>query len=110
MGGLARRMRERWQTVSDLWDVKKQPANKLNLLGQLDYMRKLSSQLEWQKQSGDRPVKIVYTQNGVPTAALVDDGTIVDTKLYWVTCKDVQEAYYLLAIINSDTLATAVNQ
>ena len=110
MGGLARRMRERWQTVNDLWDAKKQPANKLSLLGQLDYMRKLSSQLEWQAQPKDRPIRVVYTQNGVPTAALIDNDAIVDTKLYWVTCRNVQEAYYLLAIINSDTLATAVNQ
>ncbi len=110
LGGLERRMRDRWQTISNLWDDQQRRANNLNLLGRLDFHRELSSQLEWQKQPGDRPVKIVYTQNGVPTAALVDDGTIVDTKLYWVTCKDVQEAYYLLAIINSDTLATAVNQ
>ena len=29
---------------------------------------------------------------------------IVDYKLFWVTCRDEQEAYYLLAIINSDAL------
>ena len=108
LDGLARRMRERWQTVSDMWDAKKQPANKLSLLGQLDYMHKLSSQLEWQDQTKDRPIRIVHTQNGVPTAALIDNSAIVDTKLYWVACRNVREAYYLLAIINSDTLYDAV--
>ena len=33
---------------------------------------------------------------------------LVDEALYWITCKDMQEAYYLLAIINSDTLYEAV--
>ena len=40
-------MRERWQTVSRLWEENKALANNLNLLSQLDYMGKLSSQLKW---------------------------------------------------------------
>ena len=47
LGGLDRRMRGRWQTVSGLWEENKARANRLNLLGQLDYIHKLSSQLEW---------------------------------------------------------------
>ena len=44
-----------------------------------------------------------------PTAALLqDDDAIVDYKLFWIACKDAQEANYLLAIINSDALASAV--
>ena len=37
LGGLDRRMRQRWQTVSGLWEENKARANRLNLLGQLDY-------------------------------------------------------------------------
>ena len=104
-GELGRRMRERWQTVSNLWDEYKQQANKLNLLEQIDYLHKLSSQLEWIQNPGVRPVRIVYSAGGEPTAALVqDDYAIVDKRLYWVTCKGIDEANYLLAIINSDTL------
>ena len=110
LAGLERRMRGRWRIVSQLWEGNRATATKLNLLGQLDYMGKLSSQLEWQKNQGDRPIRIVYTQSGAPTAAFIDSASIVDRKLYWVTCQNVQEAHYLLAIINSDTLATAVNQ
>ncbi len=109
LAGLERMMRGRWQTISRLWDESKARANRLNLLGRVDYHRELSEQLVWQKDSEGRPVKIVYTQNGVPTAALIADSAIVDTKLYWVTCNDTQEANYLLAIINSDALAIAVN-
>ena len=50
-------------------------------------------------------MRLVYTKSGVPTAALLEDSAaIVDHLLYWVTCADQQEAYYLLAVINSDVL------
>ena len=109
LGGLERRMRDRWQTVSAFWERNKAPANQLNLLGQLDYLHKLSSQLEWQREPGARPIRIVYASAGQPTASLVqDDSILVDYKLFWVACKNTEEASYLLAIINSDALQTAV--
>ena len=105
LGGLQRRMRERWRTISGLWEENKKLHNKLDLLANLDHYGKLSSQLGWQQDPGDRPVRIVYTRSGVPTAALLPDAhTLIDTTAYWITCKDLQEAYYLLAIINSDAL------
>ena len=105
IGGLERRMRERWRTISSLWEGNKAAANKLDLLGRLDYYGELSSQMEWQQRSGDRPVRVAYNQSGAPTAALLhDDDAIVDYKLFWVTCKDLKEAHYLLAIINSDIM------
>ena len=109
LGGLKRRMRERWRTISGLWEEHKARANRLKLLERLDYHRELSSQLEWQRNPEDRPVRVVYSSSGVPTAALLqDDGTIVDYTLFWIDCKSVEEANYLLAIINSDTLYAAV--
>ena len=109
LGGLERRMRERWQTVSRLWEDNKALANSLNLLGQLDYLHKLSSQLEWQRDAGDRPVRVVYTKSGEPTAALLhDSGPLADHLLYWITCRTIDEANYLLAVINSDALQEAV--
>ena len=109
LGGLERRMRGRWQTVSAVWEGNKAPANKLNLLGQLDYLHKLSSQLEWRRDPGARPIRIVYSSAGQPTASLVqDDSALVDYKLFWVACKNTEEASYLLAVINSDALQTAV--
>ena len=35
---------------------------------------------------------------------------MVDYKLFWIACKDEQEANYLLAIINSQALYQAVEQ
>ena len=105
LGGLSQRMRDRWQTVSNLWEANRAAATKMDLLGQLDYYGKLSSQLEWRHEPGGRQIRIVYGGWGAPTAALLhEDDAIVDYKLFWVTCRDAQEAYYLLAIINSDAL------
>ena len=55
-------------------------------------------------------MRVVYTGiSGIPTAALVDDyEAIIDHALYWITCKDMQEVNYLMAVINSDVLSIAV--
>ena len=109
LGGLERRMRDRWQKVSHLWEAHKKPVNRLNLLGRLDFHHELSAQLEWRQFTGNRSVRVVYSGYGTPTAALLhDDDAIVDYKLFWIACKDTQEAHYLLAIINSDALYEAV--
>ena len=110
LGGLERRMRERWQTVSRLWEENKALANNLNLLSQLDYMGKLSSQLEWQVNPNGRPVRLVYTSSGQPTAAILsDDAALVENLLFWVACRDADEANYLLAVINSEALYESVS-
>ena len=109
LGGLERRMRQRWQTVSRMWEENSPRANKLNLQEQIDYYGKLSAQLRWQGEPGDRPIRIVHNANGRAMAALLpDDGALVDNALYWTTCRDLDEARYLLAIINSDALYGAV--
>ena len=109
LGGLSQRMRDRWRTVSSLWEENRAAANKMNLLGQLDYYGKLSSQLEWRQDPGDRPVRVAYNQSGAPTAALIQGSeSLVDYTLFWIACGDMQEANYLLGIINSQALYEAV--
>ena len=102
-------MRERWQTISGLWEENKSTANKLDLTGQINYLRKLSAQLDWQQDHEVRPIRIAYTEAGQATAALIyGDDALIDYTLFWITCKNMQEANYLLAIINSQTLYDAV--
>ena len=109
LGGLERRMRERWQTVSALWEDNKSLVNRLNLLAQLDYLHKLSSQLEWQEASDDTQARVVYSKSGEPTAAILHDNTaLVENVLFWVPCRNTDEANYLVAIINSGVLKGAV--
>ena len=108
LGGLSQRMRDRWRTVSGIWESNRAAANRMNLLGQLDYFGKLSSQLEWQRDPKGRMFRVVQTEAGQPTAALVGaDAAIVDSTLYWIACKDMREAHYLLAVINSEVLYEA---
>ena len=77
-------------------------------MANLDHYGKLSSQLKWQQRLGDRPIRVVYSTSGEPTAALLPSReVIVDHVLYWIACKDTPEAYFLLAIINSDELYEA---
>ena len=52
----------------------------------------------------------MYSTSGKPTAALLRDSeAIVDHVLYWVACRNAQEANYSMAIINSNTLYKAVS-
>ena len=101
---LGRRMQQRWSQINQVWDENKTRANRLSLLGRLDYFGNLSSQLEWQN-GDDRPFRVVYTKSGEPTASiLLDDEAILDHLLYWTSCGTTDEAYYLVAIINSNSL------
>ena len=94
-----------------LWEENKAGVNDLNLSARIDYHRELTSQLEWQKDPKERPTRLVYSSAGQPTAAiLTDNAALVENVLFWIPCKNTDEANYLLAIINSNTLATAVNR
>ena len=109
LGALERRMRERWRTVCRLWEENKAPTNRLELVEQLDYLNKLSFQLEWQQSADSEQVRVAYTKSGEPTAAvLYDREVLVENVLFWVPCEDFEEARYLLAIINSEALKVAV--
>ncbi len=109
-GSLEWRMRDRWRIISMLWEDNKAEANRLRLLDQLDYYGKLSAQLAWQEDPQSRPVRVVYGSSGRPTAAIATDANpIIDYTLFWITCRSIQEANYLLGIINSDALYRVVS-
>ncbi len=109
LDGLERRVRDRWRTISSLWEDNKAAATRLDLIGQINYLNKLAAQLEWQRDPGVRPVRVAYTEAGQATAALINSAdAIVDYTLFWISCKNMQEANYLLAIINSQVLYDAV--
>ena len=64
-------MRETLANGQRVVEDNKALVNRLNLLGQLDYLHKLSSQLDWQENSDDVQVRVVYSKSGEPTAAVV---------------------------------------
>ncbi len=102
------RMRTRWNTMMSLWDTNKGKNDKKSLYQRLNYNNILTTQLGWMRDHGDRPFRIAYSAHGEPTAAIIDDySAVLEEKLYQVTCLNLDEAYYLLAIINSNELARA---
>lgn len=102
---LGRRMRRRWQSMNQLWRKHRNENTRIDLLTQIDYGGKLRAQ---RAQHIARPHRIVYGAAGHPTAALLNEDAIVDVRLVWVDCRTVEEAHYLLAILNSRVLEKAV--
>ena len=99
---LGNRMRRRWRIINEVWDEHKSPNNQLNLLTQLDYMGKLAAQPENAK---DAICRVAYSSSGRPTAAIVNESDIkIDYTLFWIKCKSLSEAQYLIAVINSQVL------
>ena len=107
--GLGSRLQERWKTVSGLWKANRAEANKLSLLGRLDYHGELTAQIEWQQDTHRLPFRVLYTGYGQPTAAIISDPKpLIDHKLYWMAVANEEEANYLVALVNSESLAEAV--
>ena len=88
--------------TESLWE--QHGTSSLSLLGQYDYYGKLSCQFPIAN------LRVVYTKSGaIPAAAVVvDQRAVIDCKLYWSAVSSVEEANYLTAIINSDTLRRMV--
>ncbi len=102
-------MRDRWKIMEVLWDENKGKNDRKTLFQNLNWLNKLTSQLDYLRSAGRHTTRIAYTQSGRPTAAIITDSSaILDKKLYQVHCDTLSEARYLLAIINSVTLANAV--
>lgn len=77
---------------------------RITLRQQIDHMRKLSQQL------GATGPKVAYTKAGTRLSAVaIEDSTVVvDHKAYWASVRSPDEARYLCAIINSDTVLQRV--
>ena len=56
------------------------------------------------------PLRVVYAASGTQLAACVitDDTSIIESALYWMAAETLDEAYYLTAILNSDTAKAAM--
>ncbi|MGH3829980.1 MAG: Eco57I restriction-modification methylase domain-containing protein [Pseudonocardiaceae bacterium] len=92
-----------WRRAEDIW-TRNRSSERLDLIEQLDYRKKLSQQFP----VADR--RVVYTKSGMYlAAAIVSDLTaVIDHKLYWGPVTILDEARFLTAILNSSVLTTAV--
>lgn len=77
---------------------------RMKLGDRLDHMRGLSAQLP------TTGLKAVYTKAGtLLSAALLDDPSIIiDHKAYWAVARSIEEARFLVAILNSATVLARI--
>ena len=103
-------MQRRWNNAVEMYrEAHKNQAIK-DLYSRLNHQNILTSQLGYLRAAitGDGTVRVAYTQAGQPTAAVIrDSNAIMDRKLYQTICQSENEAYYVLALINSEQLAAA---
>lgn len=88
-----------WAQAEDVWEANK-GENNLSLLEQVDYRRKLSEQFP---TPGHR---VLYAASGqyLAAARLEESRAVIDKKLYWGAAGSLQEAQYLIAILNSPAI------
>ena len=104
-------MQRRWNIEAEMFHEAHENQVINDLYDRLNYQKILTSQLEYLRAitTEDGTVRVAYTQSGQPTAAIIRDRhAIVDRTLYQTECRSEDEAHYLLAILNSETLATEV--
>lgn len=84
-----------WRTAEQAWNEHRS-SQRLTLVEQLDFRRKLSAQLP------GAALRIVYAASGMHLcAAIVDDQrVIIEHGLYWASVATMAEAMYLCAILN----------
>jgi hypothetical protein len=75
-------------------------APKMTLWQQLDYRRKLTGQFPVP------PLRVVYAASGTLMAACTvsDARAVVEHQAYWAPARDEEEARYLCAVLNADSL------
>ena len=92
-----------WRAAEREWNTHRSTA-RMTLLDRLNFRRGLSSQFP-------PPVhRVVYTKGGMYLAAarVSDPSAVIENTLYWSAASGIDEARYLTAILNSDTLTQLV--
>ena len=103
-------MQRRWTNAAEMFQEAHHNRAIKDLYSNLNHLSKMTNQLDYLgfAIAGSNTVRIAYTQSGQPTAAIIrDNHAILDRKLYQTICRSEEEAYYILAIINSNQFALA---
>ena len=94
-----KRLRTWWPKAEAVWEEHRS-SEKLTLIQQLNYQKKLENQFPIQSE------RIVYNRSGthLVTSRVKNSRMVVDFTLYWATAATTAEAHYLCAILNSATI------
>ena len=104
-------MQRRWNNAVEMFREAHKEGGITELVDNLNHFNKLTSQLEYLRGTiaGDGTTRVAYTTSGEPTAAFIGNSSaIVESNLYQTICQSVDEAYFILAIINSNEFAERV--
>jgi SAM-dependent methyltransferase len=96
-------LKEWWQGAEGVWNANRS-SDRLSLVERLDYQHGMKDQFPLP------PHRVVYSASGMYLAAarLSDPRAVVEHKLYWATAASANEADFLVAILNSNTLTELV--
>ena len=103
-------MQRRWNNANAMFREAHKNRTIKDLYKNLNHLDKLTSQLHYLQDAiaGNGTVRVAYTTQGEPTAAIIKDKySVLDHKLFQTICQSEEEAHYVLAIINSNALTTA---
>ena len=101
-------MQRRWNNAVELFREAHKDRSITELLDNLNHLNKMTDQLEYLRVAAndDDAVRVAYATSGEPTAAIIGStSAIVESTAYQTICQSRSEAYYILAIINSNELA-----
>lgn len=92
-----------WRRAEDFW-ARNRSSERLDLIEQLDYRKKLSQQFP----AADH--RVLFNKSGMYLAAAIasDLTAVIDHTLYWGSAVSLDETRFLTAILNSTVLTTAV--
>lgn len=93
-----------WAGAENSFETNRTGSADETLLDRINYHEQLAAQLPGATH------RVVYTKAGntLNSSRLLNTGTVVDHKLYWAAASTVDEARYLVAILNSATVLARV--
>ena len=107
VGALHPTMQRRWSKAAEMFrEAHKNQAIK-DLYRRLNHQNTLTSQLEYLRSviAVDEKYRVAYTSSGRPTATIIKDKhAILENALYQTVSWSIDEALYLLAVLNSQNL------
>ena len=101
-------MRRRWEKAAEMYRKAHEGQAIEDLYRRLNHQKALTTQLEYLQGAiaGRGAIRLAYTSAGRPTATVIKDHhALLENALFQTVCRSEAEAYYVVAIINSDALA-----
>jgi hypothetical protein len=94
-----------WRARNEEWIELRSASSPPTLLDRVDYNSSLANQLP------TRPYRVLYNTSGsiLRAAVLRDTAGLVDHGAYWASTNSEDEAFYLVAVLNSAVLLDKVN-